>query len=302
MVYPYVDLTEDPRRFLGGIDMAEAFGKVFSSFFGALLGFLQWILGGVLLLLAVFILFFFLLHRVNPFRLDPEKLRRLKVRFKYYDLFRWVLVDFLERDLRRGEFSEYGFTFFVGRQGAGKTISMVQYLEEMRKRYPNCLIVANFEYDGADRIMTDWRDLLEIRNGTDGVIFAIDEIHSEYDSSKWNDVPEDLLSEISQQRKQRVKIIASAQFFTRIAKPLREQAMTVVGCNTFLGRLTVNREYDSLDYALLVDNPLAVRRKLKPLRKSSFVQSDFLRQCYDTYAKVERMRRTDFSPRSSRGR
>lgn len=282
--------------------MAAAFGKVFSSFFGALLGLLQWGLGSVLLLLAAFICSFFLACRQNPFRLDATKLRGAEIDFKYHDLLRWVLVDFLERDQRRGEFREYGFTFFVGRQGAGKTISMVQYLEEMRQQYPDCLIAANFEYDGADRIMTDWRDLLNIRNGTDGVIFAIDEIHSEYDSSKWNDIPEDLLSEISQQRKQRVKIIASAQFFTRIAKPLREQAMTVVSCNTFLGRLTINREYDSLDYALLIDNPVAVRRKLKPLRKSSFVQSDHLRQCYDTYAKVERMRRTEFSPRSSRRR
>ena len=179
---------------------------------------------------------------------------------------------------------------------------MVHYLDQMKERYPDCIVVANFDYYQADRIMTDWRDLLEIRNGTDGVIFAIDEIHSEYDSSKWNDIPEDLLSEISQQRKQRVKIIASAQFFTRVAKPLREQAVTVVSCNTFLGRLTINREYDALDYACIVDNPLVARKRIKPLRKTSFIQSDFLRQCYDTYAKVERMRKTSFSPRSARVR
>ena len=150
--------------------------------------------------------------------------------------------------------------------------------------------------------MTDWRDLLTIRNGTKGVIFAIDEIHSEYDSSKWADIPEDLLSEISQQRKQRVKIIASAQFFGRVAKPLREQAVSVVACRTLFGRLTLNREYDALEYISVIDNPLAAAQKIKPLRKSSFVQSDFLRQCYDTYAKVERMRQTKFIRRSERGR
>lgn len=179
---------------------------------------------------------------------------------------------------------------------------MVRYLDVMKERYPHCLIVTNFSYRQSDYIMTDWRDLLTIRNGTDGMIFAIDEIHSEYDSSKWNDVPEYLLSEISQQRKQRIKIIASAQFFTRVAKPLREQAATVVSCSTWLKRLTRNKEYDALEYALIIDNPLVAKKKIRPLRKSSFVQSDFIRNSYDTYEKIERMKNTKFIPRSERGR
>lgn len=282
--------------------MGEIFGKFFSSFLGVFVGLLKFIFGALLFVIIVFLLMFCVLCGVNPFKLNPWQLRKIDPIFKYFDLFRWLLVDFLERDKHRGEFQEYGFTFFVGRQGAGKTISMVHYMDRMKERYPACMVVTNFDYWQSDRLMTDWRDLLDIRNGTDGIIFAIDEIHSEYDSSKWNDIPEDLLSEISQQRKQRVKIIASAQFFTRVAKPLREQAMTVVSCNTFLGRLTINREYDALDYALVLDNPLVVQGKIKPLRKSSFVQSDFLRKCYDTYAKVERMRKTTFSRRSERGR
>lgn len=282
--------------------MGAVFGKVFSSFFGIFAGILRFIFGAILFGAAVFLLSFFVLCGVSPFRLNAQQLRRIDPIFKYFDLFRWMLVDFLERDKHKGEFREYGFTFFVGRQGAGKTISMVNYLDGIKERYPDCLVVTNFDYHQSDYIMTDWRDLLTIRNGVNGVIFAVDEIHSEYDSSKWNDIPEDLLSEISQQRKQRVKIIASAQFFTRVAKPLREQAVTVVSCNTFLGRLTTNREYDALDYACVVDNPLVARRKIKPLRKSSFVQSDYLRCCYDTYAKVERMSKTSFSRRSDRGR
>jgi hypothetical protein len=282
--------------------MGVVFSKVFSSFFGIFADILRFIFVALLFGIVVFLLSFCVLCGVNPFRLSAQHLRQIDPIFKYFDLFRWVLVDFLERDKHKGEFREYGFTFFVGRQGAGKTISMVNYLDGIKERYPDCLVVTNFDYFQSDRIMADWRDLLTIRNGVNGVIFAIDEIHSEYDSSKWNDIPEDLLSEISQQRKQRVKIIASAQFFTRVAKPLREQAVTVVSCDTFLGRLTTNREYDALDYACIVDNPLVARKKIKPLRKSSFVQSDFLRQCYDTYAKVERMRKTTFSRRAERGR
>ena len=182
--------------------MAEAFGALIASIVGAIWGILRIILGAAASLLSGTLLYFFARYRFNPLCLNADTLRAASIGPKYLDLFRWLLVDFLERDKHRGEFREYGFTFFVGRQGAGKTISMVRYLEVMKERYPDCLVVANFQYYRADRIMTDWRDLLTIRNGTKGVIFAIDEIHSEYDSSKWADIPEDLLSEISQQRKQ----------------------------------------------------------------------------------------------------
>lgn len=268
------------------------------SFFGGVLkfGFLSFVF-----LVLGFLVYFFVRYRFNPFKLRADDLRKPFIKLKWFDLFRWLLVDFLERDLHMDEFKEYGFTFFVGFQGAGKTISMVRYLERMRAIYPKCIIVTNFSYYQSDYMLNDWRDLLTIKNGTDGVIFAIDEIHSEYSAASWKDVPEDILSEISQQRKQRVKIVATAQFFTRIAKPLREQASSVVTCSTSFGRLTRNKEYHALQYSMVIDNPYAVNKKLKPFSKSSFVQSDYLRACYDTYEKIKRMKKLEFIPRDKRG-
>lgn len=284
------------------MDLSAAVGSLINPIVNFLTLIITFLICSVICVILTFLIVFFVKYRFNPFKLDAEKLKQPFIKEKYFDLFRWLLVDFLERDLHRGEFKEYGFTFFVGRQGAGKTISMIKYLEKMKEMYPYCLVVTNFQYYRSDYVMTDWRDLLTIRNGIDGVIFAIDEIHSEYDSSKWNDIPEDLLSEISQQRKQRIKIIASAQFFTRVAKPLREQAATVVSCRTMLNRLTFNKEYDALEYAMIIDNPLIAAKKIKPIRKSSFVQSDYLRTCYDTYEKIERMQKTQFSKRSERSK
>lgn len=283
------------------MDMFAIFGRIASPILGFLFGLLKFSLGGILIAAILFFGIFFYRYKINPLHLDVEAMKLPYIKFKYYDLLRWLIVDFLERDKHMGEFREYGFTFYVGRQGAGKTISMVRYLELMKEKYPNCIIVTNFGYYRADYIMHDWRDILTIRNGTDGVIFAIDEIHSEYSAASWKDVPEDLLSEVSQQRKQRVKIVATAQFFSRVAKPLREQAATVVGCSTFAGRYTKNREYDALQYTMVVDNPNVVKKKIKPLSKSSFVQSDALRACYDTYEKIERMQKLKFIPRSERG-
>jgi len=54
---------------------------------------------------------------------------------------RWLYVD-VKRIVKqgRGYFREYGLTMFCGRQGGGKTVSMVEYLERMRKKYKACKI------------------------------------------------------------------------------------------------------------------------------------------------------------------
>lgn len=283
------------------INLFDAISKMFAPVSSFFFGVMQIAILAVLSAIIIFLAWFFVKYRINPLKMTADGLRIPFVTFKYHDLLRWLLVDFLERKDHAGEFREYGFTFFVGRQGAGKTISMVHYLEKMRVIYPNCMIITNFKFADADYIMKDWNDILNVRNGTDGIIFAVDEIQSEYSSASWKSVPESLLSEISQQRKQRVKIVATAQFYSRVAKPLREQANTVVACSTFKGRFTRNKEYDAVDYAVVLDNPNVVKKKLRPLSKSSFVQSDDLRGCFDTWEKIERMQKIDFIPRNERG-
>ena len=105
--------------------------------------------------------------------------------------------------------------------GGGKTISMVEYLNRMKDKFPDCKIVTNFNYIRQDMPFTDWRQFTEVRNGLDGVIFAIDELQNEYNSNSWQDFPEELLSTVTMQRKQRIKIVATSQVFTRVVKQLR---------------------------------------------------------------------------------
>ena len=281
------------------MNMGSMFQTLLAPVFGFLTGIIKFICLVFVVVVTVFFGGFFVRFRLNPFKLSADRLRGLKIKYKYYDLLRWLLVDWLERDKHAGEFPEYGFTFYVGRQGSGKTTAMVEYLNRMKRLYPDCVVVANFNYDKADYVMHDWRDILNVRNGTAGVIFAIDEIHSEYSSASWKDVPECLLSEISQQRKQRIKIVATAQFYTRIAKPLREQAFTVVTCECWAGRLIRSKEYDALQYAAMMES-LSLQKKLRPIRKYSFISSDAIRNCFDTYEKIERMKKIQFIPRNER--
>lgn len=276
------------------LNLSGVSGKVVSTFFRMVAPIFSSI--GMLFLGAalLFFLVFFLRYRI---KFNYEYLAGLKISFKPYDLLRWIIADKVKGASR--SFSDYGFSLYVGRQGAGKSASMVEYLLKMREKYPKCLIVTNFECVVSDMIMTDWRDFMTVRNGEDGVIFAIDEIHSEWSSSSWKDFPEALLSQVSQQRKQSVKIVATAQRYWRVAKQIREQGVSIIECSTWFGRYTINREYDAEDYEAC-GSPSEVRKKVKPQWKRSFVQSDALRQSYDTYAIIERMAKTEFIPRHER--
>lgn len=250
----------------------------------------------VLTVFFAMLVYALLKYKINLFRLKAEELKKKEIRFQLFDFLRWMYID-IDNNTRNGiKFNLYGFTLFCGRQGGGKTTSMVDYLNRMHKRFPKALIVTNFWYKYATHRMESWRDFFEIRNGTDGVIFAIDEVHSEFSTAKSKDFPESMLSEISQQRKQRMKIVATSQVYSRVAKPIREQTFSVVQCETYLNRWTFTREYDADDYDQC-NNYEKLKRKFHAMYRHSFVQSDDLRECFDTYEKIEKIKDEEFLTR-----
>lgn len=193
-------------------------------------------------------------------------------------------------------FHPFGLTMFVGPQGSGKTISMVEYVLSLKKEYPNCKLYANFTIEGQDGHLRSLNDLLKIRNGEDGIIFCIDEIQNEFSTMASRNFPETLLSTLTMQRKQRIHIVASSQVFTRVAKPIREQCFVVVECRTFWNRWTRNRAYYADEYNSIIDsNSLDKKRKLRKVWKKSYIQTDELRAMYDTYEVVKRMSRQGFA-------
>lgn len=212
----------------------------------------------------------------------------------------WLFYD-LRQAVKAGKahrFREYGLTMFCGRQGGGKTVSMTEYLERKRKQYPNCEIYTNYGYVNEKAPLTGWEMLLNCRCD-DGVIFAIDEIHSEFSSNAWKDFPPELLREISQQRKQQVKIVATAQCFKDVAVQIRRQCFEVVECKTLGERWTFQRCFDAEDYNSFVESNATSEKKFKVHRKwrRSFVQDNKIRELFDTYAKITAMQKVGFQER-----
>ena len=238
------------------------------------------------------------IEKIHIPRIEMPILRFLSM---FIDFTRWLVYDLLWTIINGKIFKPYGLTCFVGRQGGGKTISMVEYLDRMKEFYPDCIVVTNFNYIKQDMPFTSWRQFTEVRNGLNGVIFAIDELQNEYNSNNWKDFPEDLLSVVTMQRKQRIKIIATSQVFTRVVKQLREQCYEVVECKTFLGRWTRQKCYDADDYNYIIDNPTPERRfKTRKKWKYSFIQNNIVRKLFDSYAVVESIKQKEFIERSER--
>lgn len=219
--------------------------------------------------------------------------------FKIFLFFRYIIVDIYKKIKEGIVFEEYGVTMYCGRQGAGKTMAMTEYLERMRKKHPNALIVTNYGYKHQDFAFSDWEDFFQYRNGEDGVIFAIDEIQNEFSSSAWNKFPESLLQVVTQQRKQRIKIVCTSQIFTRVVKQLREQCNDVVDCFTFAGRWTFTKSIDAVQYNDAIDSPKK-KDDLRTLSRRSFIQDDRIRNLYDSYSVVDKISQTEFLTKQER--
>lgn len=227
----------------------------------------------------------------------------LRIYYLIKDIINWYKVE-------RYKFQEYGCQIFVGEQGSGKTIGVVWYLEEMRRKYPKVKIITNFGYKYEDDVFEDWRQLLEVRNGEDGVIFVIDEVQNEYNNRRWKDFPETILSEITQQRKQRIKVVMTSQYYIDVVVQLRRQCFEVVECKTKFNRISRRytklkcykaREYEKLMQLEEQGKKIGINMLLSRKWVSSFIQTDELRGLFDTYQKVERMNKVEYLSRSERG-
>ena len=194
---------------------------------------------------------------------------------------------FLRKNKKNDEmFPYYGMHFYVGRQGSGKTYSMTHELEQIRKKYPKCKIYTNYGYKYQNLPLYSINMLTDEKyyNGVDGVVFAIDEIQNLYQASNLNNVTPDVLGVVTQLRKQKVYIVCSSQVFTRVSKPLREQAFYITECKTLFQSLTICKKYNADEYLLDLDR---VEKKSSPIERYSIVHSDELRSCYDTYQLIK---------------
>lgn len=148
---------------------------------------------------------------------------------------------------------------------------------------------AMFEiYKQQNRIFefVDNDDFSKYSNGEKGMIFLVDEIQLYLNSLQSKNINLDVITQISQQRKQRKHIVCTSQVFGRMAKPLREQFSNVIFCKNYLGCIQCNKliDRDSLETEESTDTNITGVVK----KKFWFIHDPKYYKRYDTYRVIEK--------------
>lgn len=220
-------------------------------------------------------------------------------------------------------FDPIGTAIFIGSQGAGKTLSGVNYVYNVLKDYPYCVLVTNvamrdYPFNAGYRVAEDGTSYLYdlatgeiitsehilagvykrvcveydgldtlkyVENGEYGVLYFIDELHLELNSLESKNIDIDVMVEISQQRKQRKHIVGTSQVYMRLAKPIREQIFNIVSCREF---------FKAIQWNTLIDGEQSYEENgklhAKVIGHYCWLHSPEMYDRYDTYAKMKRYR------------
>lgn len=216
--------------------------------------------------------------------------KRSALKRLYIDFPNRIILDKLHAN--PDSYDSFGVHVFAGEQGSGKTVAAMHFAKMLKERNPASKIASNIDLNFQDSRIHDWEDILQNNNGEYGQAIIIDEIQNWFNSMESRNFPPEMLTEITQQRKQRKCVIGTSQVFTRIAKPIREQITFLYRPLTIMHCLTIVRVY-KVD---LKDDGTV--NKMHMRRCYFFVHDDELRTCYDTYEKVQRLSSKGFVPRS----
>lgn len=163
---------------------------------------------------------------------------------------------------------------------------MVFYAFELQQKFPQCLIYSNmhinglknFHYIENDKIL---HEALNTTCGERGVLILLDEAHLYF--NKKSGISLDVLTCISQQRKDRKRLVFSSQIWEELDISLRKQVKEIVSCKCLFGKLQINTISDgeTLTYDKLQSEYVA-----KKLYTEIFKHSNSLYRSYDTYQKI----------------
>lgn len=272
--------------------------NMFTTMFKMLFELLKYPLYIILVCIALFVVlcaFWFVLRLFQGKRLKKGTRQYIKKEGFFYKVFvklpRQYVDDYFERE---PDFFPYqGCIIFEGRQGAGKSIGMVEFTRRMQKEFPLAKCITNIGYKYEDSKLKSWRTLINYKNGINGVIVVMDELQNWFSSNDSKNFPPEMLSVITQNRKNRRIILGTSQNFYLLAKAIRSQATEVRRCTTLLGALTIVRRFEPI-----LDSEGNVK-EFKYRGWYFFVHDKELRESYDTYKVIDRFKDVGFKEDSN---
>lgn len=184
-----------------------------------------------------------------------------------------------------------GFICFTGSQGSGKTLSAVQYIHKLVLKYPSVVLVTNCylnfpDWNGEQLRYEGYEQMQALDNGYKGIILFLDEIQAEFNSLESKKIDPSWFQVICQQRKRRIHVVGTAQLFSRVAKPWREQFTACIRCRGWFDLIQYNQIISLDDVEEDSDGNIISE-------KASFGKFWFrdpaLYEMYDTWERVQKL-------------
>lgn len=272
--------------------MLNSFGNLLISIFKMFRYPLYIVLGFIaLIILLVFINLIILFFK--GYRLKKGTRNRVKkksiIRRIFIDAPRQYANDIMDRE--PDFFRHQGLIVFTGRQGRGKSIGMVEYAMRMQEEYPKAKCISNIDYKYQDDELKHWKQLVNYKNGHQGLIVIMDELQNWFSSNQSRNFPPEMLGVITQNRKNRRIILGTSQSFHLLAKSIRSQATEVRECITLAGVITIIRRREPI---LNCDGDV---EEWKNRGFYFFVHNKKIRESYDTWQVTESLTASGFQER-----
>lgn len=262
--------------------------SLLSLFKPVLIVLLKLILIGLLPFLTAFIIYL-VYYRIKGYKPLKCHLRRFKEHNIFWKLFVQlpcrIALDYYTKD--PDIFKEYGFYMVVGKQGTGKSVTMAYLLNKWKFIYPKLKVISNMNYRYEDTKLVDLSQLSLDTNGIYGEVDVIDEVQSVLGTEFSKSFPEYFKELIHQQRKVRRCILGGTQDFEQVAKAIRLQCRYVFMVKTYFNCFTVVKQYDCV---LDKDAKLITGVSNKPIKTFCFVHDDYLRNSFDSYKTVDKIK------------
>lgn len=210
----------------------------------------------------------------NKARNGAKKRKKRLLKELLYNLPRQIGKDLARKDANR--FPYHGLIVYEGRQGSGKTISMIAEANRLKDLYNDLYIASNLKYRNSEKTLRNSLDMYKIAKGETGALMLLDECQVWYNSKNSKNLDESCTCYFTTCRKNVRLILATAQNFYMLSKDLRSQCKMLISCYTIFNALTIQVKKEP------IMDSMGELKKMKFKGIGYIVHDDYLRQSYDT--------------------
>lgn len=213
-----------------------------------------------------------------------HKIRDYDFKIKLVDLIKWKIIDVYRSKKYKTGLHMYGIKCVTGMYGCGKTVTMTKLAMDLREKHGNDiyitsnfgLAIQDFPFEGIE-LLTQQFDK--------PIVYFWDEVQNDFPATEKN-FPRPVRQALTLNRKGNGKLIYwASQDHELVHKTIRRLTIEYLQVKTLFKRLTKVKYYHSYDYMMLFEeNDINKKIKIRPFKRMSFVQSDKIRNMYNSFA------------------